>query len=300
MTHSGPVPPTAEVPPRAKGASGELEPDPADDEPVDPRDKANLTQHLDRATPARIYDYLLGGKDNFAVDRQAAHALIALLGDDAVRVAALENRAFVRRVVRWMTQQGIDQFVDLGAGLPTQDNVHEVAQEVNPGVRVVYVDHDPIVLAHARALLTDSPGIGAITADLRQPGAVFAHPTIRQLIDPSRPVGLLMFAVLHFVPEDERPGDMVRDYHRRLAPGSMIGFSHVTRDGFAPELVAQATAVYRRSTSVLAPRSRADLATLLAGLDLVEPGLVPAWAWRPESPEQPSANVTYGAVARIG
>ncbi|HEY6797139.1 MAG TPA: SAM-dependent methyltransferase [Kineosporiaceae bacterium] len=290
MTHSGAIPG-----PRV----GRTTDDDDLDSPQPPADRPDLTPHLDRATPARIYDYLLGGKDNFAVDRQAARTLIGLLGEDTARSAAQENRAFVRRTAQWMADQGIGQFIDLGAGLPTDGNVHEVVQQVDPAAHVVYVDNDPIVLAHGRALLADSPDVDIITADLRRPDEVFAHPTTRRLIDTSRPVGLLMFAVLHFVSDDDQPADLVRTYAGQLVSGSMIGLSHTTRDGFAPELVAEAVSVYRRTTTTMTPRSREEIAALLEGFELVEPGLVHPWAWRPDRVDRVGTNVSYGAVARL-
>jgi len=254
---------------------------------------------LDRPTPARMYDYYLGGKDNFAVDREAADAVIGLLGDVVVRLGPQENRAFLRRAVRWLAQQGIDQFIDLGAGLPTQGNVHQVVREVNPAARVVYVDNDPIVLAHGRALLADSPGVEVITADLREPETILGHPVVADLIDPARPVGLLLFAVLHFVPDSEDPRALLGAYFSRLAPGSFVALSHVTMDGFPPETIAQATSVYERATSPMVPRSYAQIADLLDGVDLVEPGLVRTWQWRPEPEDSLRTDATYAAVGRI-
>jgi hypothetical protein len=255
---------------------------------------------MDRPTPARMYDYFLGGKDHFAVDREAADVVVGLLGEQTVKLGPQENRAFLRRVVRWMAQQGIDQFVDLGAGLPTQGNVHHVVRAINPGAHVVYVDNDPIVLAHGRALLADSPGVEVITADLRRPADILDHPETRRLIDPSRPVGLLLFAVLHFVPDGEQPRELLRHYLSQLAPGSLVGVSHITMDGFPADTVAQAAAVYRKATSPMVPRSRDEIAALLAGLELVEPGLVRTWQWRPDPDDQLRTNATYGAVGRVG
>jgi hypothetical protein len=254
---------------------------------------------IDRPTPARMYDYFLGGKDNFAIDREAADVVIGLLGDEAVRLGPQENRAFLRRAVRWMAQQGIDQFIDLGAGLPTQGNVHQVVQEVNPDAYVVYVDNDPIVFSHGRALLANSSTVEVITADLRRPDEVLAHPTIQRLIDFSRPVGLLLFAVLHFVPDDEAPAELLNAYLSRLAPGSLIGLSHITMDGFPTETIAEAAGVYKRATSPMVPRSGPEIAHLLDGLDLVEPGLVRTWQWRPDPDDDLQTNATYGAVGRV-
>jgi hypothetical protein len=279
---------------------------PPDDDAATAAAAAELTRlyrrtdlRMDRPTPARMYDYFLGGKDNFAVDREAADVVIGLLGETTVRLGPQENRAFLRRAVRWMAQQGIDQFIDLGAGLPTQGNVHQVAQEVNPDARIVYVDNDPIVYAHGRALLASSPTVEVITADLRQPDDVLNHPATSRLIDFSRPVGLLLFAVLHFVPDDENPRELLDTYLARLAPGSLVGVSHLTMDGFSAEAVEQAAAVYQRATSPMVPRSGDQIARLLDGLDLVEPGMVRAWQWRPDPTDRLTTNATYGAVGRI-
>jgi len=253
----------------------------------------------DRPTPARMYDYFLDGKDNFAVDREAADVVIELLGEQTVKLGPQENRAFLRRAVRHMAQQGIDQFIDLGAGLPTQGNVHQVAREINPDAHVVYVDNDPIVFAHGRALLADSPVVQVITADLRRPDDVLDHPVTQKLIDFSRPVGLLMFAVLHFVPDDEQPRELLAHYRSRLAPGSLVGVSHLTMDGFSTEAVAKAAAVYERATSPMVPRSRPEIAHLLDGLDLLEPGLVRSWEWRPAPDDTLRTNATYAAVGQV-
>jgi hypothetical protein len=254
---------------------------------------------MDRPTPARMYDYFLDGKDNFEVDRAAADVVIGLLGEQTVKLGPQENRAFLRRAVRFMAQQGVDQFIDLGAGLPTQGNVHQVAREVNPDVHVVYVDNDPIVFAHGRALLADSPVVQVITADLRRPDDVLDHPVTRKLIDFSRPVGLLMFAVLHFVPDDEHPHELLTRYVSHLTPGSMVGVSHLTMDGFSTEAVAKAAAVYERATSPMIPRPKAEIARIIDGLDLIEPGLVRAWQWRPGPDDTLQTNATYAAVAKI-
>jgi hypothetical protein len=275
----------------------------ADDDQDSGTEVARLYQRvdlrIDRPTPARMYDYFLGGKDNFAVDREAADAVIKLLGEQTVRLGPRENRDFLRRAVRWMAQQGIDQFIDLGAGLPTQGNVHQVAQEIQPQAHVVYVDNDPIVLAHGQALLATAPTVEVITADLRRPDDILEHPTTRRLIDFSRPVGLLMFAVFHFLPAEERPRELIDTYLSRLPAGSLVGFSHVTMDGFPADAVAEAAAIYQRATSPMIPRSQAEIAFLLDGLDLVEPGLVRTWQWHPDPDDELRTNAAYGAVGRV-
>ncbi len=254
---------------------------------------------MDRPTPARMYDYFLGGKDNFAIDREAADMVIGLLGEQTVKLGPQENRAFLRRAVRWMAQQGIDQFVDLGAGLPTQGNVHQVAHQVNPKAHVLYVDNDPIVFAHGRALLASSDVVEVITADLRHPQDVLQDAATQRLIDFSRPVGLLLFAVLHFVPDELEPRELLNAYLAELAPGSLVAVSHLTMDGFSEQAVAQAAAVYDQATSPMVPRTKNEIADLLADLELVEPGLVRSWQWRPDPRDKLQTNATYGAVGRV-
>jgi hypothetical protein len=254
---------------------------------------------IDKPTPARMYDYYLGGKDNFAVDREAADAVIAVLGEALTRDCPLENRAFLRRAVRFLAEQGIDQFIDLGAGLPTQGNVHEVAQSVNPDARVIYVDNDPIVLAHGRALLADSCTVDVITADLRSPDQVFGNPTTNRLIDLSRPVALLFFAVLHFVSDEDGPVELVEQYQAAVAPGSWMALSHLTADGISAEDGSRAAAVYAKATSPLVTRDRDRVAALQGRMEPVDPGLVRTWQWRPDPTDHLRTNGLYGAVGPV-
>jgi SAM-dependent methyltransferase len=251
---------------------------------------------------ARVYDYYLGGKDNFPVDRQAAENILAL--SPAPRQAALANRAFLHRVVRHLAEQGIDQFLDLGAGIPTSPNTHEVAQAVRPDARVVYVDNDPIVLAHARARLVSSAhGATAIVdGDARDPERILAQARATGALDFSRPVGLLLLALFHFVPADDEPQAIVSTLVDALAPGSFVALSHVTSDFSTPEQARQGTADYNRLTSRLFPRSHAELSDLLAGLELAEPGIVPAPLWHPdrEVTEPETRMPIYAVLARKG
>ena len=262
------------------------------------------------AHPARIYDYWLGGKDNFPADREAAERIVAM-GLDA-RDFARANRAFLGRAVRLLAEQGIDQFLDIGTGIPAADNTHEVAQRVNPAARVVYVDNDPIVLAHARALMAGH-GMGATTAiqaDLRDPAAILAHPEVRAALDFDRPIGLLLIAVLHFVTEDDGPEAILKTLRDALPPGSYLAVSHATTDFLTQEeleLMRDAKDLYKnRSTSQIAPRTRERVTELLTGFDLVEPGLVPGPEWRavpdahdaPDGAPDPGRAGFYGAVGR--
>ncbi|GAA0955853.1 SAM-dependent methyltransferase [Actinocorallia libanotica] len=230
-------------------------------------------------SPARVYDCFLGGKDNFAADRAAAQEIIAGF-PDAPRVAR-QNRAFMRRAAAVMAEEGIGQFIDLGSGLPTADNLHHVVHRTAPGSRVVYVDNDPLVLAHGRALLADDASTKVVTADLREPETVLSA-CQEAGIDLGQPVGLAMIAVLHFVPGDLAA--LVGAYRKRLARGSYLALSHVTADGLDPERTRQATGTYARTASGLHFRSREEIEALFEGTWLLEPGVVPTWQWRPAAP----------------
>jgi len=228
------------------------------------------------AHEARIYDYLLGGKDNYAVDREAAER--ALVAAPMLRTVAWENRKFLGRVVHFLVAEaGIRQFIDIGTGLPAQGNVHEVAQAVGPSTRVVYVDNDPIVLVHANALLAKDDSTTVIQADVRRPEQILNHPELRKLIDFDEPVAVLLIAVLHFVTPEENPSGIVSYLRDAVIPGSYLAISHITADEH-PEAVAHAIQALGKGT----PRSRLEIERLFAGFDLVEPGLVYVQEWRPE------------------
>jgi hypothetical protein len=251
--------------------------------------------------PARRYDYLLGGKDNFAADRESAREIEALM--PKVRLAALENRGFLRRAVEFLSRQGIRQFLDVGTGIPTSPNTHEVAQSIDPTTRVVYVDNDPLVLAHARALLTSATG-GAtayIDADLRDPRSILDHPELRGTLDLSQPVGLLLVAVLHFIRDDESPEHIVGTLVDALAPGSWVVVSHSTFDYLSPEMIPKLQAPNRDGR--FRARSREEFSRLLNGLDLLEPGIQSVAQWWAEDESQPRPAVEdvaiHGAVGRV-
>src|SRR5436190_1249554 len=214
--------------------------------------------HADRPHPARVYDYLLGGKDNFAPDRAAAEQ--GLRANPNSRIPPRENRAFLRRVVRYLAgEAGIRQFLDIGTGIPTSPNVHEVAQSVAPDARIVYVDNDPMVLAHARALLTSSPQgfTEYIDADIRDVESLLASPRLRSTIDLDRPVGLLLIAIMHFVGDDDDPYGIARRLLAALPSGSYLALSHLTGD-FDPGAWEGVAAIYRRSGVTMQVRSRPD------------------------------------------
>ncbi|MEV6644511.1 SAM-dependent methyltransferase [Amycolatopsis sp. NPDC051371] len=195
---------------------------------------------------------------------------------------AASNRAFLRRAVRYIITQGITQFLDLGSGIPTVGNVHEVAQNADPGCRVVYVDYDEVAVAHSHVILEDNPNATVITADLRRPQAVLTSPAVQTMLDFSRPIGLLIVAVFHFVPDDLRPRDIVADYRAALPPGSLLALSHLTAD-HAPQAMAAVTDAMKHSRDPMYFRPHAEVVALFDGLELVEPGVVSAPLWRPES-----------------
>jgi SAM-dependent methyltransferase len=253
----------------------------------------------DIPSSARIYDYLLGGKDNFPADRAAAEEITALL--PYIREAAQWNRAFVRRAVRYLVRDlGITQLLDIGAGLPTVGNVHEVALQVSREARVVYVDHDPVVLAHARDLLSSEPKATIIGHDMRAVEAILGDPELRGMFYFDQPVGMLFVSMLQFLSDADDPGGLIT---RLLAPfpaGSFVAITHGTAD-VAPK-VKDAAMIYEGATTRLHPRTRAEILRLVDGLELVEPGLVWTPLWRPdpgdEIPENPSDSYYYALVAR--
>ncbi|WP_312034510.1 SAM-dependent methyltransferase [Actinoplanes sp. TBRC 11911] len=247
---------------------------------------------------ARMYDFYLGGKDNFAVDREAVAAVEAAMPE--VRRLAVENRAFLRRAVRFMAGNGIRQFIDIGAGLPTAGNTHEVAQAVTPGARVVYVDNDPIVLAHGRALLAANAGTTVVTADLREPGEVVGHPEVREFIDFTQPVGVLLIAMTHFLRDDERE-PVMNVLRGSLAPGSYLAATHVTVDNHSGAAVEGVEAVYRKTPTPIFFRRHDEIARFFDGFELAPPGLVTVDRWRPDH-QDPASEPTrwlYGGVGRL-
>ncbi|GIF14249.1 SAM-dependent methyltransferase [Actinoplanes teichomyceticus] len=254
-----------------------------------------------RPHPARRYNYWLGGKDNFAADRESGDAIAAAM--PTIRIATLENRRFLQRAVRHLTRAGIHQFLDIGTGLPTADNTHEVAQAIEPAARVVYADNDPLVLAHARALLTSSPqgATAYLDADLRQPARILTDPVLRDTLDLDEPVALMLVAILHFIRDDEDPRRIIEELVDALAPGSCLVASHATWDHLSADVIAGLQP--NNADQRFRPRSRSEFAALLDGFALLEPGIVSVARWRPDAPPEtrPSdADVScYGAVARV-
>jgi S-adenosyl methyltransferase len=254
------------------------------------------------AHPARRYDYWLGGKDNFAADRESGDAIAAKF--PAIRTAVLENRRFLRRAVTYLAgSAGIRQFLDIGTGLPTADNTHDVAQAIAPASRVVYVDNDPLVLVHARALLAGSAqgATAYVNADLRDPEKILDDRELRQTLDFSQPVALMLIAILHFIAEEEDPYAIVRRLVDALPSGSYLVISHATSDYLPPALVADISAGKHGQGRL---RTKAELARFFEGLELVAPGVVPLAEWRAEDEtgSRPTAAETamYAGLAQIG
>ncbi|MFH8634345.1 SAM-dependent methyltransferase [Streptomyces lydicus] len=261
-----------------------------------------------RPHPARMYDYYLGGWDNYEVDRVAAERVIEV--HPQVRLSARANRAFLRRAVRTLVGDGIRQIIDIGTGIPTSPNTHEVARETAPDTRVVYVDNDPIVATHAGARLTDTTHTGFVLGDVREPRAILDHPTVRELIDFDRPVALLLVAVLHFIRDDEDPAGLVAAFAEALPAGSHLVLSHATGEpyeayeGGRTDEVARAGVedVYKSATATLNLRPKAGIEQLFGPFTLLDPGVVRVPLWRPDG-EVPSAaelndTIFYGAVGR--
>ncbi|MGH3389150.1 MAG: SAM-dependent methyltransferase [Actinomadura sp.] len=242
---------------------------------------------------ARAYNYLLGGKDNFEVDRREVGKVLAVAPD--LRGTAHDNRNFLRTAVRLLAQRGIRQFIDLGAGLPTSGSVHEVAGTVDPDVRVVYVDHDPMVVAHGRALIDDSRNTAYIIGDLLKPAEILSNPQTRRLIDPAEPIAVLMFYVLHFIPADSAH-EVLETYRSWMVPGSALAISHVTRDGSDPQVMKVILEGAKRSSIRTYFRSRAEIEALFAGLDLTAP-LDAAANWQVN---EPAPDRKIRSLASIG
>jgi SAM-dependent methyltransferase len=233
---------------------------------------------LSKPNAARVYDYVLGGANNFEVDREFAKRLMTELPD--AQSLAQENRSFLRRTLTYLAEHGIRQFIDLGSGIPTVGNTHEVVQRIDPAAKVVYVDNEPVAVAHSELILADNANADILRADVRDSGTVLQHPVTRRLIDFDEPVAILAFALLHFVPDELDPYRLVARYRDATVPGSYLVVSHLTRDA-RPEagyLVEQ----YRQSANPVTERNNAAVAGFFAGYDLVPPGVVFTREWRPE------------------
>jgi hypothetical protein len=251
---------------------------------------------------ARMYDYYLGGFHNFAVDRAAAERALAIY--PGLRLVMQANRAFLRRTVRYLLDQGIDQFLDIGSGIPTAGNIHEVAQAGNPQATVVYVDADPVAVAHSQTILSGQPRTVCVLADARRPEEMLQQPEVRRLLRFDRPLGVLALMLLHFVPDDALALHIVHILRAALAPGSFLVLSHATGDQIPDDARTQMTKLYANTSHPIIARSSQQIAQFFDGLQLVPPGLVYLPAWRPEDPDDlllddPARSITLGGVAEL-
>ncbi|MFC9682070.1 SAM-dependent methyltransferase [Streptomyces sp. NPDC056948] len=257
---------------------------------------------IDISVPSvsRMYDFYLGGSHNFEVDREAARRAMEFLPGLPKIVQA--NRAFMRRAVRYAADQGITQFLDIGSGIPTFGNVHEVAQTASPGARVVYVDHDPVAVAHSQAVLEGNDGAGVVAADLRKPQDILSSPEVERLIDLNQPVALLLVAILHFVEDEDDPYGAVAELREALAPGSLLVLTHASYEGIplSPERAGGAVDVYEEIRNPLIMRSREEIARFFEGYDMVEPGLVAMPRWRPDTAPEDEDPYAFSGFAGVG
>ncbi|MFF2650125.1 SAM-dependent methyltransferase [Streptomyces sp. NPDC058045] len=259
-------------------------------------------QSIDITVPSvsRIYDYYLGGSHNFEVDRETARKAMEFMpGLPKVMQA---NRAVMRRAVRYAVDEGIDQFLDIGSGIPTFGNVHQIAQEARPGARVVYVDHDPVAVAHSQAVLEGNPDAGVVGADLRRPQCLLASEEVTRLLDLKRPVALLLIAVLHFVADADDPHRAVAELTEALAPGSLLIVTHASYEGIpvSAEQAAGTVDVYEDIRNPLIMRSPDEIARFFEGYEMVEPGLVPIPLWRPQTAPEDEDPFAYSGFVGVG
>ncbi|MCW6003699.1 SAM-dependent methyltransferase [Micromonospora sp. CPCC 205371] len=251
---------------------------------------------LDRPSPARIYDYMLGGLHNFAVDRQMAEQVIAVAPE--VRLAAHANRGFLRRAVEHLAGAGVRQFLDLGSGIPTVGNVHEAAHRVAPDARVVYVDVDPVAVAHSRAIVAEEEQVTVIQADIRDIDRVLDAPELHAQLDLKEPVAVLLVGVLHFIPDSDAPAAMVARLVDTIAPGSYLAISQVTTPPQTLTPEQQAAAERYTKANPVAMRTRDEIAGFFAGLEMIDPGLVDPARWRAEDDEVGGMVSSFAGVAR--
>ncbi|GGM34000.1 hypothetical protein GCM10012275_01770 [Longimycelium tulufanense] len=254
------------------------------------------------ANPARVYDYLLGGGHNFEADRKLAHRIERELLPHARDLVRL-SRGFLRRALLFMIENGVRQFLDLGSGIPTVGNVHQIAQQADPRCRVVYVDHEPIAVAHSELMLQGNDRAAAVLGDLLDPEDILGRPEVRRLLDLDQPVGLLTLMVWHFIPDSAKPGEVLRRYRQVLAPGSCLAISHLTNDQGDESLRRTITEYHAETNQNAYARSHAEIVAMFDGFELVEPGVVGCAAWRPQGvgdfSDDPTTNLlVYGGVGR--
>lgn len=265
-------------------------------------DEPELARSLtDRPSAARMYDYFLGGYHNFEIDRLAAQKTIDINPEAPLVMRA--NRAFLHRVVRFLADQGIRQFLDIGSGMPTVGNVHEIAQAVDPSTRVVYADIEAVTVRHSEAILAGTGNVSVIEGDVREPHDILNHPEVARLLDFDKPVAVLLFCVLHFVPDDNEVHAALRVLRDAVAPGSYVSISHASYESTTEEHKKQIEKIYSRTPTPVKMRSQEQIEDFFGGFELVEPGLVFVPLWRPESADgifagSPERSVTYGGVGR--
>jgi S-adenosyl methyltransferase len=254
----------------------------------------DLQSKFDPAVPnvARAYDFILGGKENFPADRELAARVMQLI--PSVERSCRLNREFLGRVVGHLSGAGIAQFLDIGSGLPTQSNVHQIAQAANRDARIVYADHDPVVVSHARARLMGGNGVLAIEGDLRNPDDIIGQAC--ELLDFRRPVAILMFAIIHFITDDEQPNRLVSAFKNAVVPGSCLALSHITDEQVDPDVSKSAQEVFHNASAQAVPRSYSDILRFFDGLTLLGPGLVPITEWPEHQQGIPSRTLFYGGV----
>ena len=265
----------------------------------------NLDQfsvNIDTSKPnvARMYDYLLGGYHNFEADRQLAEQILAVHPDS--KINAFINRRVLKRMVEYLTQAGISQFLDIGAGIPTVQNTHEVVQAINPDAKVVYVDIDPIAVAHSKMLLADNPNVKAFQADAAQIEMILDHPVTKELIDFRQPVGVLLISVLHYITDDDAAFRVVEKIKSAIVSGSYVAIIHSTLDGYKPASAEEGDRLLKLA-SAARHRDKSEIAQFFEGLEIVEPGLVYSPRWRPESEndpfyDEPWRAFGYGGIGR--
>lgn len=264
---------------------------------MDQPDRAPEVVDTDRPTAARIYDYLLGGSHNFAADREMAHKAMVAIPDLVLQAQA--NRAFLSRAVSFLVESGVRQFLDIGSGIPTRGNVHEVAQRAAPESKVVYVDIDPVAVSHSNQILVGNDRAIVIQEDFRNAEAIIKHPDVRAMLDFDQPIALLLVALLHVIPDSDDPHGIVAGLRDCLAPGSYLAIAHGTHDS-RPVESAELTALSKQTPTSMSTRTRSDVERFFDGFRLVEPGIVWAPLWRPESgtdiPEHPQESGNYVGV----
>jgi S-adenosyl methyltransferase len=260
-----------------------------------------LPKNVDLTKPsaARLYDFFLGGAFHFEVDRELGRKVAQSV--PGVFDFARLNRAFLWRAVRYLSAQGITQFLDIGSGLPSAGNVHEVAHRENPDAHVVYVDNEPVAVSHSELMLKDNDKATVVEADLREPEKVLAKARASGLLDFDKPIGLLTVAVLHFVPDSDHPNELLATYRDALPDGSYLALSHLTMDAVS-EQVTQLVNLYKNTQNPAVPRTIDEVSSLFDGFDIVDPGVVFTPLWHPESPEDvgedPERSAVYAGIGR--